>query len=306
MNNVSTKQMLDYLRIAVQMENDCRSSDLLAGKISARAREINSTKYYTEQQYLLDVARDPADLKKEKLMPRWLKLYFIFVPISLVSALFQSFKFFVLAGLIYLALFVGIMVFLKSRRKKREQEAAQRHIVYKNKLDNANHQREVNAAIIDNYSVQFEEAKNAHSIALNNLHTLYSENILPEKYRNFAAVTTMYQWLRDGRCTEIYGHGGLYDTYEYNLQIGQIIGSLNEINRKLDIVISNQNLLYNEIKRGNDIAERTYQSVRRIEENSDKLLGETRQIKQNTEIIAREEAYQSRLQEYATYRALYY
>ncbi|MDD6727757.1 MAG: hypothetical protein PUE08_00845 [Eubacteriales bacterium] len=65
MNNVSTKQMLDYLRIAVQMENDCRSSDLLAGKISARAREINSTKYYTEQQYLLDVARDPADLKKK-------------------------------------------------------------------------------------------------------------------------------------------------------------------------------------------------------------------------------------------------
>lgn len=116
----------------------------------------------------------------------------------------------------------------------------------------------------------------------------------------------MYQWLKDGRCTEIYGHGGLFDTYEYELRIGQIVSNLQSINNKLDLVIDNQYVLYDEIKRGNEIAENTYQSVKRIESNSDALVKNSEHIKKNTDIIAMNSQYQSRLMEYNYYRSLYY
>ena len=96
----------------------------------------------------------------------------------------------------------------------------------------------------------------------------------------------MYQWLQYGICTEIYGHGGLFDRYDYELKFNRIIGTLDEINSKLDSVIENQRMLYDEIQRGNQIAEKTYQSVRNIENNTDRMSKDIKQIKINSNITA--------------------
>lgn len=79
------------------------------------------------------------------------------------------------------------------------------------------------------------------------LSMLYGKGVLPEKYRNMVAVTTMYEYLHTKRCNMIEGHGGIYDTYEKDYQQGLIIKNLIEINSKLDVVISNQQILHREM-----------------------------------------------------------
>ena len=59
-----------------------------------------------------------------------------------------------------------------------------------------------------------EEIQNALINAKNNLLQIYSENVLPQKYRSLTAVATLYEYLETGRCNTVQGHGGIYDTYE--------------------------------------------------------------------------------------------
>ena len=79
------------------------------------------------------------------------------------------------------------------------------------------------------------------------LKDMYAMNVLPEKYRSLNAVATLYEYLENGICTTVMGHGGIYDTYEYHIRMGIIIAKLDDILRKLDSIIDNQNYLYREI-----------------------------------------------------------
>ncbi len=91
----------------------------------------------------------------------------------------------------------------------------------------------------------------ALNTARDNLNRLYSENVLPAKYRSFNAVATMYEYLETGRCNTIQGHGGIYDTYEKDLQMGLVIRNLENINASLLRIEANQHLLYNELRQAN-------------------------------------------------------
>ena len=97
-----------------------------------------------------------------------------------------------------------------------------------------------------------------------------------------------------------------FDTYENDAKMNLIIKKLDNISLQLDAIAENQTMLYNEVKRGNEIAERTYQSVKQIENNTDRIARDTSDIKTNSEIIARNTAQQTWIQEYAYYRSLYY
>ena len=79
------------------------------------------------------------------------------------------------------------------------------------------------------------------------LSDIYAMNVLPEKYRSLNAVATLYEYLENGICTTVMGHGGIYDTYEYHIRMGIIIAKMDDILRKLDSIIDNQNYLYREI-----------------------------------------------------------
>ena len=83
------------------------------------------------------------------------------------------------------------------------------------------------------------------------LNEIYALNLLPSKYRSLSAVATLYEYLETGRCTVIQGHGGIYDTYEYDLKLGIIVSKLDEIIDRLDLIAENQRLLYAEMKEAN-------------------------------------------------------
>ncbi len=301
---ISIEQMRYYLQLATVMETDCKSSEMLINKIDCRAQKILNTPYYTEEDYEYDLAQNPLKVKAE--LPILFKIYFALAALCSITAIFQGLKLFLLVISVYFVFYLLIKIVVKIMAKKQENNAKILCSQFKKQYNESVQLKEKNDLIIENYKVQINEAYNANQRALHNLQMLYSEGVLPKKYQNYVAVSTMYQWLKDGRCTEIYGHGGLFDTYEYELCIGQIVSNLQSINNKLDLVIDNQYVLYDEIKRGNEIAENTYQSVKRIESNSEALVNNSEQIKRNTDIIAMNSQYQSHLMEYNYYRSLYY
>lgn len=306
MNNISIAQMKAYLKLVMQMETDLYSSKLLVSKISSRIDTLKNQPYYTIDDYVEDTLETNKRINILKQIPWWVYLYFIFTIPSLGIAYTQSKTLFVAAFFVYLALFALLVIICLAKKRRRKKNQAILNAAYRKTFDDSKVKKEYNDLIIANYNVQLNEALNANSIAKNNLIRIYSENILPPAYRNFVAATTMYQWLEYGICTKIYGHGGLLDRYDSELKYGKIIGSLDEINSKLDDVVSNQSMLLDKIEYSNQIAEKTYQSVQNIEASNEKSLKNTANIEKNTNIIAMETRYQTRMQQYSYYQNLYY
>ena len=312
---VSVNQMAEHLQIATSMESELYTHRQLYNKIKQRVDKLNSTKYFTDTDHLQYEIMSEANAYKKKHLSKGVKIFIILCilscPIALLTLssslssteMLQQVSGWILSFGLW---FVIIVVILVIKRKNANAKLKEDRQNIDRRLDNSNKLKQKNELIIKDYNVQLNAIAKSYNRIHQDLINLYSENILPEKYRNFPAVATMYQWLDIGICTKLYGHGGLYDRYENYLMQNQIISRLDDINSKLDLVIENQRCLYDEVKRGNEIAEKTYRSVTNIENNTDKMARDIRDIRTNTSITAMNSEHQLRLQQYAMYRARYY
>lgn len=77
---------------------------------------------------------------------------------------------------------------------------------------------------------------------------LYSLDIIYPKYRNLIALTTIYEYLKSGRCNELEGQAGAYNLFESETRANIIIAKLEDISESLEQIQANQYLLYNELK----------------------------------------------------------
>lgn len=115
--------------------------------------------------------------------------------------------------------------------------------------------------------------------AKSSLRDIYAVNVLPERYRSFCAAATMLGYLQTGRCNAIQGHGGIYDTYEIDMQNRAIITTLEEIKNISLQIEANQQLLLSEMQQANRTLTNINQTVNRIDVT-------TKQIEKNTAISA--------------------
>lgn len=136
-----------------------------------------------------------------------------------------------------------------------------------------------------------KELRTELNTTMQNLSDLYAKNLLPAIYRNFIAVSTMYGYLETRRCTTVEGHGGIYDTYERDMQVNRIITKLDEISEKLDVIRENQHDLYMAIQRGNEVADGIYKETVRIANSNERTA-------KNTAIIA---AHQRQIEDHLAY-----
>lgn len=82
---------------------------------------------------------------------------------------------------------------------------------------------------------------------------LYKYNIIYEKYRNYVALTTIYEYLASARCDSLEGINGAYNLYESELRSNEILNQLSKIVTSLDSIKSNQFMLYQELRKTNSI-----------------------------------------------------
>lgn len=179
---------------------------------------------------------------------------------------------------------------------------------------NVHHQKNVATNNIKSYNSFLQKAKSEKTHLLtkrqiivtefnkakNTLEQIYSYGLIPERYQGLVQTATIYGYLYNGICTNICGHGGVYERYEEDLKFGVIVGYLDAISSKLDIVIKNQQ----ELMRTLNSIDITLSEIKKEVEYGNQMLSD---IRTNTAIGAAAAQQSAAHQEYiatAVWRSL--
>lgn len=122
------------------------------------------------------------------------------------------------------------------------------------------------------------------------LKRLYELNIIFPKYRHMVAIITMLEYFESGRCSQLTGGHGAYDTYSTEEKQNKIIGKLDVVINMLDDIRYNQSMLYESIQEANDTAHQIYAQSERIINSNGKIAENTALTAYNTDIIRRNTA----------------
>lgn len=74
--------------------------------------------------------------------------------------------------------------------------------------------------------------------------SLYSLDIVFEKYRNYVAVATFYEYILSGRCDTLKGSNGAYNLYENEIRMNTVISQLEQVIESLKSIKKCQYMLY--------------------------------------------------------------
>jgi len=225
------------------------------------------------------------------------------IPFIAVLSIFSMFTFFVttVVGPVSFVVYISkknkynnyskeINSYANSNSKKN------RTLIYESQRDDAVKESIANDAEELIVKQNQDEIFKALNEAKKNLSQIYGEDILPTKYRSLNAATTLFEYLDTGRCDKIKGHGGIFDTYDVDLQRGIIIETLYDIRNSMYRIEENQNLLYKEMQQAN----RTLLS---INSNLEDVRETNREIARNTAISAEANRQTAACVRWATWNA---
>lgn len=83
------------------------------------------------------------------------------------------------------------------------------------------------------------------------LDDFYSCNVIFPKYRNFIAISSIYEYFSSGRCSQLEGHEGAYNIFENEIRQNIIISKLDDVINSLDSIRDSQYMLYSAIQESN-------------------------------------------------------
>lgn len=134
-------------------------------------------------------------------------------------------------------------------------------------------------------------AKRALNSTLNNY---YSKSIIFPKYRNLVTISSLYEYFVTGRCLTLgvsdSGHEGAYNIYERELCENRIIAQLDQVIKRLDQIIENQQMLYSAINECNETFKRIETNMKdsfeKLQNSEDVNIYNSKIIQQNTEYLA--------------------
>lgn len=144
-------------------------------------------------------------------------------------------------------------------------------------------------------TMQAERAKAAAA-----LQEIYGKGWIPPTYQGLVPMATIYEYLNNGVCTIIRGHGGVYERYDDDLWKKEIAGDLKDIKRNQRIMIRNQQELNRMVSSINS----TLGEIKREVQYSNEMLQD---IRTNTGIAASAAQQSAAYQEYvatAVWRSL--
>ncbi len=196
-----------------------------------------------------------------------------FVITWILSAVLNNFIF------VYIGLIVGIIIAIYTIIEENQ------NINYEYKKN----QREIekDKERVDKENELIVKYRNTQNLYLKNVNScnqalkqLYDLDIIFPKYRNFIAISQIYEYYMSGRCTSLEGHEGAYNIFESEARQNIIILQLNNVLNQLEQIKQNQYLIYQAIKESNSI-------LAQIESNSAAIAYNTSVIAENSAICAR-------------------
>ena len=184
---------------------------------------------------------------------------------------------------IVLVLFViGYIRLVKSTKKKNKQ--IQAHNKDADAKNSAVLKR--NQAKISSLQLQLATAKKNLKETQELLQKLYGYNMIHPKYRGLIPVATLYDYFDTGMCSALTGHGGAYETYEYQLRLNVIIGKLDTIITKLDEIQRTQYSLYSALSECNRNLTRVNSGLKQLQASNDQIAQCAQITAHNSQITA--------------------
>lgn len=119
------------------------------------------------------------------------------------------------------------------------------------------------------------------------LNKVYSANIIHPKYRNFVAVSQIYEYFETGRCSELEGPNGAYNLYENELRLNTIIDKLDIIISQLATLNATMGMVVSAINYSNSMLSDISSSLGRIEANTALTAYNSQCIAFNTDLSSR-------------------
>lgn len=144
---------------------------------------------------------------------------------------------------------------------------------------------------------QLDELRNsiveAKVKTVSTLNRYYQCGALYETYRNFAAVCSICEYLKSGKCSELQGHEGAYVLYDTERRLDKILDKIDDVVAHLNQIKSTQFMLYSAIQDGNRKTDRllqeSYRQTALLEYNAE----QNEIIAYNTECTANAVNYQN-------------
>lgn len=272
MNELTTKDMTEYLKNAMELEASIyRQKEAIWKGNSELERTI--PKKRTAVKPYMKKAVEPKKIEKVGMALVVKRFIWFSIPgffIMLCGALPES-EYLIGLGIVFEIFMICFLFSILTKEKSAYEEYKRQYHtyelemqdnekVYKEKLE----KYEIECASADK---KYVEQMTAHDIAENALNQLkepleetqqllarlYSADIIFPKYRNMIAMCTIYEYFASGRCTELNGADGAYNLYESELRQNLIINRLDTIIEQLDAIKANQYTLYTELKKTNEI-----------------------------------------------------
>lgn len=133
-----------------------------------------------------------------------------------------------------------------------------------------------------------ENLRNKYNESSGFLMVAYAKNIIYPKYQNYVAVSTILDYLKSGRCSQLEGYEGAYNLYENESQMKLIVTKLDDVVNAVKQVSQGQFLLAKSIedsnKRLNILYEKTIESTKNIAFSN--MAGNLEQLNKTSAIAA--------------------
>ena len=285
---MNTIQLKDYLYRIYQLENSLYQQRFLMQQLNIR---IAAKKEKREQTYEKTISIGQSFVENAF----WLFatpaiVYMVTLILFYIARLLFldiSDRAISISSLIIALLFLVrkiISIFLNTKKHNSE-------ITKKNSIIKTNNDKNLSLSKKQLIILQQEQQILSKSImqTQNILNQYYNIGIIYPKYRELIAVSSFYEYLSSGRCSQLEGHEGAYNIFEMESRQDLILRKLDDIISRLDSIEQNQYMLYTAIQNSNRETNMMLNELNRtansIETNSTITAYNSRITAQNTEFL---------------------
>lgn len=264
MSNLSQSELLEYIKTAIGVETDLATQEQILNQCCADIQQRKPILQLQELPNVPDVENGESSYALGIFYLTMGLIFFGCLPIDGSPAWLC-----LLAGIPF-AIVGVLMIRNVSKRKARNNEKL---LIHEQRVAIINKENEKREKAY--YEAVHQCSDSEHIICAEIqphimetrilLAKLYDKGIIYRKYCTLPALTSIYEYFITGRCTELTGLHGAYNLYEDELRKDTVISQLNTVIENLEQIRNNQYMLY--------------QQVKIIQENTNVIVSELRQIK---------------------------
>lgn len=115
---------------------------------------------------------------------------------------------------------------------------------------------------------------------------MYGSGVIFEKYHDFVAVSSFYEYISSGRCSGLEGANGAYNLYENEIRMNAIVAQLSDVVKSLKQIQKNQFTIYSAITQATNELKALNNSAEVMNKSLTAMKGKLTNISENSDVIA--------------------